>query len=170
MVKKMLNKLKQGIKRNIYTSKIKKSAALVGENLTVNNKSFVNSKTELGNNVNFNGIEIIGGGRVVIGNNFHSGRGCLIITENHNYDNGVYIPYDETSIFREVVIEDNVWIGERVIILGGAHIGEGAIIQAGSVVIGNIPQYSIAGGHPAKTFKMRDIDHYKKLKNDGKFH
>lgn len=57
-----------------------------------------------------------------------------------------------------------------MIILGGVEIGEGAIIQAGSMVCQNIPPYSIAGGHPAKPFKTRDIEHYKKLKAEGKFH
>ena len=36
--------------------------------------------------------------------------------------------------------------------------------------INNIPKYGIAGGHPAKTFKYRDINHYEKLKKEGKFH
>lgn len=46
---------------------------------------------------------------------------------------------------------------------------EGAIIQAGSVVVGRIPKYSIAGGHPAKPFKTRDIEHYLALKTQKKF-
>lgn len=51
-------------------------------------------------------------------------------------------------------------------ILPGVKIGEGAIIQAGSVVVKDIEKYAIAGGHPAKTFKYRDIDHYEKLKQE----
>ena len=34
----------------------------------------------------------------------------------------------------------------------------------------DIEKYGIAGGHPAKVFKYRDIDHYEKLKKEGKFH
>jgi acetyltransferase-like isoleucine patch superfamily enzyme len=49
-------------------------------------------------------------------------------------------------------------------------VGEGSIIQAGSVVVKDIPKYAIAGGHPAKVFKYRDIEHYKKLKMENKFH
>lgn len=49
-------------------------------------------------------------------------------------------------------------------------IGEGAIIQAGSVVCKDVPAYAIAGGHPAVPFKYRDIEHYKKLKSEGRFH
>ena len=55
--------------------------------------------------------------------------------------------------FKSVIIEDNVWIGEGVSILPGAHIGKGAIIGANSVVIGKIPEYSIAVGAPAKVIK-----------------
>ena len=92
-----------------------------------------------------------------------------MVSQNHNYDHGKAIPYDDTYIAKDIVIEDNVWLGDRVIVLGGTVIEEGAIIQAGSVVIGTIPKYSIAGGHPAIVFKTRDIPHYLELKRDGKY-
>ena len=49
-------------------------------------------------------------------------------------------------------------------VLGGVTLGEGCIIQAGSVVVSDIPDCAIAGGHPAKVFKYRDIRHYEELK------
>lgn len=73
-------------------------------------------------------MEINGGGKVTIGDNFHSGPGCMMITQNHNYDKGTKIPYDSTYILKDISIGDNVWLGSRVIILGGVKIGEGAII------------------------------------------
>jgi len=130
----------------------------------------LSKKTHLGKNCNFNGLVVEGGGKVVIGNNFHSGKDIIIMTRNHNYDKGKFIPYDLTHIYEDVIIEDNVWIGSRVIILPGVRIGEGAIIQAGSVVTSEIPKYAMAGGHPAKVFKYRDIEHYEKLKNLKRFH
>lgn len=57
-----------------------------------------------------------------------------------------------------------------MIVLGGVRIGEGAIIQAGSVVVKDIPRCAIAGGHPAAVFKYRDIEHYDTLKAAGEFH
>ena len=51
--------------------------------------------THLGFNCNFNGMKINGDGKVTIGNNFHSGSECQIITQNHNYE-GIKIPYDQT--------------------------------------------------------------------------
>lgn len=69
-----------------------------------------------------------------------------------------------------MVIKDCVWLGNNVIILGGVTIGEGAIIQAGSVVCKDIPDFAIAGGHPAKAFKFRDKEHYLELKEKKKFY
>lgn len=49
-------------------------------------------------------------------------------------------------------------------------IGDGAIIQAGSVVCKDIPPYAIAGGHPAIPFKYRSEEHYKNMELQNKYH
>ena len=141
----------------------RKQIGKCGNNLHINFPCKFTKKTIIGNNCHFNGIEISGSGNVIIGDNFHSGKSCRILTSNHNYE-GNKIPYDETMITRNVIIGDNVWLGERVMILAGVNIGEGAIIQAGSVVVKDIPKCAIAGGHPAVVFKLRDREHYEKLK------
>ena len=56
---------------------------------------------------------------------------------------------------KPVIIEDDVWIGTKTILLPGVHIGKGAIIGAGSVVTKNIPPYTIAVGNPAVVKKSR---------------
>ena len=157
-------------KKKLYLHRCKRVVKSYGDGFKVNGESYVTPKTTLGNNVNFNGMKIQGSGNVTIGNNFHSGIECMIITSIHNYDNGKAIPYDDTIISKDVTIEDNVWLGNRVTILPGVTIGEGAIIQAGSVVVKDVEKYGIAGGHPAKTFKYRDVEHYEKLKKENKFH
>jgi len=126
-------------------------------------------KTYLGKGCSFNGMVIGGGGKVTIGDYFHSGIECRILTQNHNYE-GEKIPYDTTYIYKDVTIGDCVWLGDRVMILPGVTIGDGAIIQAGSAVVSDIPAYAIAGGHPAKPFATRDKDHFEKLKAEGQFH
>lgn len=156
--------------RSILKWYVRKIAKDVGVHLKVNGISRVTKNTILGNNVSFNGMTILGGGNVRIGDNFHSGQECLMISQIHDYDHGAEIPYDSTYIYKDIMIKDNVWIGTRVIILGGVTVGEGAIIQAGSVVVNDIPDYAIAGGHPAKVFKYRDIEHYERLKKEKKFH
>ena len=158
------------IKKWNYRRQIKKTCFSCGDRLNVNGASTVNNNTVLGENVNFNGMTIIGKGKVTIGNNFHSGENCYIITENHNYDYGDSIPYDsKESVVKDVVIEDNVWLGIGVIILPGTYIHEGAIVQAGSTVQGNIEECAIVGGHPAKVFKFRDKEHYYSLKKEKRF-
>ena len=165
-MRKLLNKTLSFFFTFFVSVKSKKS----GVGLQVNRFSIVSRSTTLGDNVNFNGMRIRGGGNVIIGDNFHSGNECLMISENHNYNKGSKIPYDHTYILKDIIIEDNVWLADRVIILGGVRIGEGAIIQAGSVVVRDIPKYAIAGGHPAKVFAERDIKHYLSLKENQQFH
>ncbi len=128
----------------------------------------LNKRTHLGKNCSFNGLVIRADGKVVIGDNFHSGDDILFITRNHNYE-GEALPY-KGYVYKDIIIGDNVWIGSRSTILPGITIGEGAIIQAGSVVVSDIPKYGIAGGHPAKVFKYRNKEHYETLKKEGKFH
>lgn len=112
------------------------------------------------------GKNISGKGKVFFGNNFHSGKKLRIINTFHNFKTSNKLPYDDIFYSKDVKIGDNVWIGENVLILGGVTIGEGAIIQARSVVSMNIPDLAIAGGNPAKAFKYRDENHYYKLKNN----
>ncbi len=55
----------------------------------------------------------------------------------------------------EVIIGNDVWIGEKVFIKAGIRIGDGVIIGAHSVVTKDIPDYSIVAGSPAKLIRMR---------------
>jgi len=57
--------------------------------------------------------------------------------------------------FKPIEIGHDVWIGSRAMIMGGCHIGNGAIVAAGAVVIKDVKPYSIVGGIPAKEIKMR---------------
>ena len=164
-----LRNLKSKIRKSYYTKKAISSVSDYKELPSINNKSTFNNNTYLGINCHFNGMEVGGGGKLTIGDNFHSGPGCMMITQNHNI-NGRALPYDNSYILKNIVIGDNVWLGSRVIILGGVNIGEGAVIQAGSVVVSDISALSIAGGNPCKVFKYRDVEHYKKLKALGQFH
>lgn len=155
--------------RLIYRLIVKVRASKVGGRLYVGGYSMVSKSTVLGVNVNFNGMKILGRGAVSIGDNFHSGQGCMMISEIHDYE-GVSIPYDSKIIPKPINIGDNVWIGNNVLILGGITIGEGAIIQAGSVVSSNIEPLSIAGGNPARVFKKRNRNHYYAAKSERRFH
>ena len=155
---------------NVWTAKIYKKCRHVGANLRCGGKTLLTSNTSVGDNCSFNGCEIHGHGKVTFGNYVHSGVELLIIAQNHNYDHGQHIPYSpDDYVYKDIEIGDFVWIGSRVTILPGAKIGEGAIIQAGAVVHGDIPPLAIAGGNPAKVFKYRNAEHFAELKSEQNF-
>ncbi len=55
----------------------------------------------------------------------------------------------------DIVIEDDVWIGFRTVILSGVHVGQGAIIASGSIVTKDVPPYTVVGGCPTKEIRKR---------------
>lgn len=76
------------------------------------------------------------------------GRGVII-----NDSDGHIINNDIDKMSLPIIIEDNVWIASRAIILRGVRIGKGAIVAAGSVVTKNVPPKCLVGGIPAKIMK-----------------
>ena len=57
-----------------------------------------------------------------------------------------------------VIIENKVWIGFNSILLKGIHVGEGAVIAAGSVVSNDIPSYCVVAGNPARIVRELSKD------------
>jgi len=55
----------------------------------------------------------------------------------------------------KIVVHDDVWIGQRAMILSGVDVGQGSIIAAGAVVVGDVEPYSIVAGNPARAVKHR---------------
>ena len=53
------------------------------------------------------------------------------------------------------MIEKNAWVGANVTILKGVKIGEGAVVGAGSLIVKEVPPYSVCVGNPAKPIKLR---------------
>jgi maltose O-acetyltransferase len=85
------------------------------------------------------------------------GARCLIGTHVIIMDNDFHRIEPERRLewpeSKPIVIEDNVWIGARVIVLAGVTIGEGSCIAAGSVVTTDIPPRSLAIGAPARVVR-----------------
>lgn len=94
---------------------------------------------------------------VRIGSNVMMGPDVLAIGQSHKFDSietpmrlqGDMPPYP-------VTIEDDVWIGARVIILPGVTVCKGAIIGAGAVVTRDVPPYAICVGNPARVVRYRN--------------
>lgn len=145
----------------VHTWRLKRIARSIGWHCRANGPVRA-TNLHIGDDCHFNGMKVYGGGKVTIGSHFHSGKGLVILTEFHDYES-TKLPYDEKIKIKDVEIGSNVWIGLDVCVLGGVKIGDGAIIQARSVVAKNIPPLGIAGGHPAQVFKFRDKDHYRRI-------
>ena len=108
----MIGNIIRRIRTKIFTLLCKGSAKQVGNGVHINHKCKFSRNTIIGNNCHFNGMRISGHGCVIIGDNFHSGENIRILTTYHNFDRGEAIPYDNTSYSKDVVIEDNVWLGK----------------------------------------------------------
>lgn len=95
-------------------------------------------------------------GACAIGANVMMGSDVVIITRNHRFER-TDIPMMEQGFSDEqpVTIGNDVWIGDRVVILPGVKVGDGSIIAAGAVVTHDVPAYAIVGGVPAKVIGMR---------------
>lgn len=125
-------------------------------------KSTIGSKVKIGRDTNINGKAFLPNG-TTIGNYCAIAHGLRIRTYSHrtnfiNISDSVAKKYNlpDVSYYRgDVVIDDFVWIGDNVIIIGPARIGRGAVIGAGSVVTKDIEAWSINAGVPSKQISMR---------------
>jgi acetyltransferase-like isoleucine patch superfamily enzyme len=73
---------------------------------------------------------------------------------NYMFNDGVKLPRNNGSK-GDVVICNDVWVGDGALILSGVTVGDGAVIAARAVVNRDVSPYSIVGGVPAKIIKMR---------------
>lgn len=107
--------------------------------------------------------------RLIIGNWCSIAAGVkFLLSGNHRYDILSTYPYeqliagkpsDERTGIAEakgnIVVQDDVWIGENAIICSGVTLGKGSIIAAGAVVTKDVDPYAIVGGNPAHFIKYR---------------
>lgn len=96
--------------------------------------------------------------KILIGNGVRIGPKVLITDNSHGASTRELLELNpiERSLFSKgpVIIEDNVWIGEKASIMPNVKIGKGAIIGANSVVTKDVSSYSIVGGNPARVLKQ----------------
>ncbi len=107
---------------------------------------------DIGDNVFLNyGCSIAATQRVRIGS--HCAIGTYVIMMDNDFHCVEPERRFELPPSAPIVLEDNVWLGARVIVLRGVTIGQGSVIGAGSVVARDIPARSIAAGIPAKVIR-----------------
>lgn len=91
---------------------------------------------------------------------------CIQLGGNHRVDWITTYPFNvlnnkaknfsgHPSTKGDVIIGNDVWIGQEALILSGVNIGDGAVIAARSVVTKDVPPYAIVAGNPARIMKMR---------------
>ncbi len=126
-----------------------------GRNVNIEHGAVFSKHVTLGDNSGI-GIHAQLTGTVVIGAYVMMAPDVVIITSNHATDR-VDIPMQQqgTAAEQPVIIRDDVWIGQRVMILPGVEIGQGSIIGACAVVTKNVPPYAIVAGNPARIIRSR---------------
>jgi maltose O-acetyltransferase len=97
---------------------------------------------------------------IKIGNEVMMGNNVTIFSSSHIFDRtDISIQSQGSRSYPPFVIEDDVWIGQNVIILPKVgRIAKGTIVGAGAIVTKEFPPYSIIGGNPAKLIKTRKND------------
>jgi maltose O-acetyltransferase len=131
----------------------------IGRNVNIEHGAYFGSgrSVEIGDNSGI-GVDCHVPSDIRIGNDVMMGPEVLIIgrNQNHRFDD-MNIPmrlqgYLDTP---PVIIEDDVWLGARVIVLPGIKISRGAVIGAGAIVTKDVPPLAICAGNPARLIKYR---------------
>jgi maltose O-acetyltransferase len=128
--------VKINIQKNVYFGK--------GNNISIGNYSGIGEGSILGQDE-----------EIRIGNNVLIGPHLMIFTQNHNFGDRTKLIREQGATRKPVIIEDDVWIGARVILLPGVTMGRGSVVAAGAVVTKSFPPFSIIGGVPARIIGNR---------------
>jgi maltose O-acetyltransferase len=128
-----------------------------GTNVNVEQKAYFQNgfAIEIGDNSGI-GVNANISNDTILGNNVLMGPDVMIISSSHQYrSRNLLVREQGYETPRPVIIDDDVWIGARVVILGGVHIYTGAVIGAGAVVTKDIAPYTVVAGVPAKEINHR---------------
>jgi acetyltransferase-like isoleucine patch superfamily enzyme len=121
----------------------------------------IEGNVTLGQDVFINEFSSLGGSKeapIRIEAQSRIGPGCYLTTSDHDIALSARVNkggQDTPGRSGSITINQNCWLGTKVIILKGVTLGEGAVIGAGSVVTKDVPQNAVAVGNPAKVIKYR---------------
>lgn len=97
-------------------------------------------------------------GPVKVGNDIMFAQNIVVSGLNHGYKDIDTPPSLQPVETKQIIIEDDVWIGANAVITAGVTIGKHAVIAAGSVVTKSVPPYAVAGGNPAKILRQFNFE------------
>lgn len=128
----------------------------IGDHSTIEDFTLLNNgmgPVKIGNHV-FVGASNVIIGPVTLNDHIMTAQNVVMSGLNHGFENvKVAFRYQPCTV-AEIVIGEGCWIGANVVITSGVKVGRYSIIAAGSVVTKDVPEYSIAGGNPAKLLKQ----------------
>ena len=135
----------------------------IGMSVTVYNPN--NLYMEENTNIDMGGVIMNTRAKVIFKKNSGAAFGFTAVTGNHMSIVGLNLKQiddkvkDKMDINKEmdkdIVVEEDVWIGNHVILLSGVRLGRGCEVGAGSVVRNNIPPYAVVIGNPCKVIGFR---------------
>ena len=105
-------------------------------------------------NLGFN-CEIFSASRVRVGKSVLMAAYTYLVGGDHLYDRTDIPVLQQGRTARGIEVDDNVWLGTHVVVTDGSRVGRDAIVGAGAVVVGEIPEFAIATGIPAKVIRDR---------------
>jgi len=136
---------------------------VIGEQSTVAAGAVVQGGVRIGSHSTVQSYAVIVGygdgdqaaGQVTIGNDVRIAPQVMIIAANHVFEDADQPIRAQGLAPAPITVEDDVWLGGRVVLTAGVTIGHGSVIGAGAVVTKDIPPYSIAVGVPANVIGQR---------------
>lgn len=142
----------------IGDSTIINGTSIIGCWTKYGNQRFPNASITIGNNCCIGeNNHITACNKITIGDGLLTGRYVIISDNAHgglSIEEADIAPINRALKSKgEVVIGNNVWLGDKVAIVSGVHIGNNVIVAANAVVTKDIPDNCLAGGIPAKVIK-----------------
>lgn len=137
--------------RNFRNWCTKNIAAKTGKNINIEKGASIQPGVILEDGANV-GVDCLIGPNTTIGKNVMMAPECQIYTRNKKF-NKQKKKFEGYENIKPVIINDNCWLGARVLIMPGVTIGEGCVVAAGAVVTKDMPPYSVVAGNPAKAVK-----------------
>lgn len=106
----------------------------------------------------FIGLSCVLIGPVRVGKDVMLAQHIVMSGLNHGYEDVTKSISEHPCTSKEIVVEDQAWIGANAVIVSGVTIGKHAVVAAGSIVTKDVPPYSIVGGNPARLLKQYNFE------------
>ena len=132
----------KGINARIEPGAIIRDRVEIGDRAVIMMGAIINIGAVIGEGTMID-MGVVMGGRATVGKHCHIGAGAVLA--------GVVEP----ASAKPVIIEDNCFVGANAVVIEGIHVGEGAVVAAGSVVISDVPAGAVVAGVPARIIKTK---------------